>query len=228
MILIGQYDSPFVRRVAHRAAALWLPFEHGRGRPSAMPTRSRRINPLRRVPTLVLDGGEALIESTAILDYLDELVGPEKAMIAERGDGAAAAIADLRAGQRARRQGGQPDLRAGAAQGAARALGRALPSRRSAACSTCWRRSARRSRRRTGSASASATPTSWWPARCALPARRIRRCCRRALSGADGARRALRGAAAVPGDRAAARSRRRGRAAHMLLLLWAKVARAPD
>ena len=42
-------------------------------------------NPLRRVPTLVLDDGEALIESTAILDYLDELVGPEKAMIAVRG-----------------------------------------------------------------------------------------------------------------------------------------------
>ena len=34
------------------------------------------------MPTLVLDDGEALIESTAILDYLDELVGPDKAMIA--------------------------------------------------------------------------------------------------------------------------------------------------
>jgi glutathione S-transferase len=33
----------------------------------------------------VLDGGEALIESTAILDYLDEVAGPEKAMIAARG-----------------------------------------------------------------------------------------------------------------------------------------------
>ena len=42
-------------------------------------------NPLRRVPTLVLDDGEALIESTAILDFLDELVGPDRAMIAERG-----------------------------------------------------------------------------------------------------------------------------------------------
>ena len=42
-------------------------------------------NPLRRVPTLVLEGGEALIESTAILDYLDELVGPDKAMIAAKG-----------------------------------------------------------------------------------------------------------------------------------------------
>jgi glutathione S-transferase len=43
------------------------------------------FNPLRRVPTLVLDGGEALIESTAILDYLDELVGSERAMIPARG-----------------------------------------------------------------------------------------------------------------------------------------------
>jgi glutathione S-transferase len=44
-------------------------------------------NPLRRVPTLVLDSGEALIESAAILDYLDDLVGPEKAMIAASGPG---------------------------------------------------------------------------------------------------------------------------------------------
>jgi len=33
-------------------------------------------NPLRRVPTLLLDDGEVLIESTAILDHLDEAVGP--------------------------------------------------------------------------------------------------------------------------------------------------------
>ena len=43
------------------------------------------FNPLRRVPTLVLDDGEALIESTAILDYLDELAGVQDAMIAENG-----------------------------------------------------------------------------------------------------------------------------------------------
>ena len=62
----------------------------GRGRPSATPRRLAAFNPLRRVPTLVLDGGEALIESTAILDYLDELVGPDKAMIAESGPAAPA------------------------------------------------------------------------------------------------------------------------------------------
>jgi glutathione S-transferase len=38
------------------------------------------------VPTLVLDSGEALIESTVILDYLDELAGPEKAGVAARGE----------------------------------------------------------------------------------------------------------------------------------------------
>ena len=37
------------------------------------------------MPTLLLDDGEVLIESTAILDYLDETVGPSRAMIAENG-----------------------------------------------------------------------------------------------------------------------------------------------
>ena len=85
MILIGQYDFPFVRRVAIALRLYGLPFEH---RPWSTFRDGGKIapyNPLRRVPTLVLDGGEALIESTAITDYLDELVGPEKAMIAERG-----------------------------------------------------------------------------------------------------------------------------------------------
>jgi glutathione S-transferase len=85
MILIGQYDSPFVRRVAIALRLYDLAFEH---RPWSTFGDAEKIapyNPLRRVPTLVLDGGEALIESTIILDYLDELVGPEKAMIAERG-----------------------------------------------------------------------------------------------------------------------------------------------
>ena len=43
------------------------------------------FNPLRRVPTLLLNDGEVLIESGAILDHLDELVGPGRALIAEHG-----------------------------------------------------------------------------------------------------------------------------------------------
>jgi glutathione S-transferase len=85
MILIGQYDSPFVRRVAIAMRLYGVGFEH---RPWSTFGDGDKIaphNPLRRVPTLVLDSGEALIESAAILDYLDEWIGPDQAMIAARG-----------------------------------------------------------------------------------------------------------------------------------------------
>jgi glutathione S-transferase len=85
MFLIGQYDSPFVRRSAIAMRLYDLPFEHRPWSTFGDGDKIARYNPLRRVPTLVLDDGEALIDSTAILDYLDERVGPEKAMIAARG-----------------------------------------------------------------------------------------------------------------------------------------------
>jgi glutathione S-transferase len=85
MILIGQYDSPFVRRVAIALRLYGLPFEHRPWSTFGDAEKLAPYNPLRRVPTLVLDDGETLIESTAILDYLDELVGPKKAMVAEKG-----------------------------------------------------------------------------------------------------------------------------------------------
>ena len=80
MILIGQYNSPFVRRVAIALRLYALPFEHRPWSTFGDADRIAPYNPLRRVPTLVLDGGEALIESAMILDYLDERVGPERAM----------------------------------------------------------------------------------------------------------------------------------------------------
>ncbi|MFZ2159530.1 MAG: glutathione S-transferase family protein [Bradyrhizobium sp.] len=85
MILIGQYDSPFVRRVAIALRLYGLPYEHRPWSTFGDADKIAAFNPLRRVPTLLLDDGEVLIESSAILDYLDELVGPEKAMIAEKG-----------------------------------------------------------------------------------------------------------------------------------------------
>jgi len=86
MFLIGQYDSPFVRRVAIALRLYGMAFEHRPWSTFGDADTIAPYNPLRRVPTLVLDSGEALIESTAILDSLDELVGPERAMMAERGD----------------------------------------------------------------------------------------------------------------------------------------------
>jgi glutathione S-transferase len=47
--------------------------------------RIAEISPLRRIPILVADDGEALTESYAILDYLDDLVGPDRALIARTG-----------------------------------------------------------------------------------------------------------------------------------------------
>src|SRR3954463_13607706 len=81
MILIGQYDSPFVRRVALALRLYGLPFEHRPWSTFGDADKIAPYNPLRRVPTLVLDGGEVLIESTAILDHLGETVGASRAMI---------------------------------------------------------------------------------------------------------------------------------------------------
>lgn len=85
MILIGQYDSPFVRRVAIALALYGFPYEHRPWSTFGDADKIAPYNPLRRVPTLVLDDGETQIESTAILDYLDERAEPGKALIAENG-----------------------------------------------------------------------------------------------------------------------------------------------
>ena len=85
MFLIGQYDSPFVRRVAIALRLYGIAFEHRPWSTFAEGDKIARYNPLRRVPTLVLDDGEALIDSTVILDHLDEHVGPERAMIPRGG-----------------------------------------------------------------------------------------------------------------------------------------------
>ncbi|MEK7246299.1 MAG: glutathione S-transferase family protein, partial [Pseudomonadota bacterium] len=45
----------------------------------------RAVNPLGRVPALILDSGETLIESGAILDYLDETAGPARALVPPQG-----------------------------------------------------------------------------------------------------------------------------------------------
>lgn len=80
MILIGQYDSPFVRRVGIALTLYGLPFEHRPWSTFADADRIRPYNPLTRVPTLVLDDGDVLIESHHILDYIDGLVPADRVM----------------------------------------------------------------------------------------------------------------------------------------------------
>lgn len=85
MILIGQYDSPFVRRVAIAMRLYGFEYEHRPWSVFGDADKIAPINPLIRVPTLVTDDGEALLESAAILDWLDDLAGPDKALIARTG-----------------------------------------------------------------------------------------------------------------------------------------------
>jgi glutathione S-transferase len=85
MILIGQYDSPFVRRVAIALKLYSMAYEHRPWSTFGDGDRIAAYNPLLRVPTVVLDDGEVLIDSVTILDYLDEVAGPSKALIAGSG-----------------------------------------------------------------------------------------------------------------------------------------------
>lgn len=84
MILIGQYDSPFVRRVGIALTLYGLDFEHRPWSAFSDAYRIRPHNPLGRVPALILDSGESLIDSHYILDYLDNLVAEADALAPRR------------------------------------------------------------------------------------------------------------------------------------------------
>lgn len=83
--LIGQYDSPFVRRVAVALTHYGFAYEHLPWSVWADAARIAPYSPLLRVPVLLMEDGTALLESFAILDALDELVGPERALLARAG-----------------------------------------------------------------------------------------------------------------------------------------------
>ena len=78
MKLLGRYASPYARRVGVSMHLMGLPFEHAPIPVFDDPEAVKAHNPVVRVPTLVLEDGEALVESYAILDWLDEQAGPDK------------------------------------------------------------------------------------------------------------------------------------------------------
>ncbi|HEY5337434.1 MAG TPA: glutathione S-transferase N-terminal domain-containing protein [Rhizomicrobium sp.] len=85
MILVGQYDSPFVRRVAVSLRVLGFAYEHDTRSVFGDFDSMRGTNPLGRIPSLLLDDGETLLDSAAILDWLDETVGPDRALVPSAG-----------------------------------------------------------------------------------------------------------------------------------------------
>lgn len=80
MILVGQYDLPFVRRVAVTLKHYHMPFTRNTMSVFSDAKDMQKINPLVRVPSLILESGETLIDSSAIIDCLDEMAGPARAL----------------------------------------------------------------------------------------------------------------------------------------------------
>lgn len=78
MQLIGVNRSPYTRRVAITLQVYGVPYEQRDLSGFGNRAEVRAANPLGRIPALVLDGGETLIDSAAIVDHLDETYGGDR------------------------------------------------------------------------------------------------------------------------------------------------------
>jgi glutathione S-transferase len=85
-VLYGRHASPFVRRVAVTMRLYGIGYRHVPLMPFG-PDKAElaKFNPIARVPALQLGGGEMLIDSAVILDYLDQLAGSKRALIPAAG-----------------------------------------------------------------------------------------------------------------------------------------------
>ena len=85
MILVGQFDSPVTRRVGIVLSLYGMPFTRDTRSVFGDFAALAKITPMTRIPALILDDGEVLIDSAAIIDHLDELAGPSRALISPNG-----------------------------------------------------------------------------------------------------------------------------------------------
>jgi glutathione S-transferase len=85
MKLIGVNRSPYTRRVAITLTALGVSYEQRCVSGFGNRDEVRGHNPLGRIPALVLDDGETLIDSGAIVDHLDETYGGERPTVPRSG-----------------------------------------------------------------------------------------------------------------------------------------------
>ncbi len=84
-VLIGQYDSPFVRRVAIALRRYGVAYDHRPWSVWSDADQLGQLNPLMRVPVLVVEDGTPLYESGAILELLDETAGADRALLPRSG-----------------------------------------------------------------------------------------------------------------------------------------------
>ena len=92
MILIGVNRSPYTRRVAITLQHYGMSYETRDLTGFANWEEVKVSNPLGRIPALILDDGEALVDSGAIVDHLDEVHGAEGALIPPNGAGRRAVL----------------------------------------------------------------------------------------------------------------------------------------
>lgn len=78
MKLIGMLDSPYVRRVAICLKLLKLDFEHQSISVFSTYDAFAKINPVVKAPTLILDNGQSVMDSTVILQYVTMLAAPDQ------------------------------------------------------------------------------------------------------------------------------------------------------
>ena len=76
MVLIGMLDSPYVRRVAVSLRLMGVPHEHRQLSVFRTWDDFHAVNPVVKAPSFVCDDGTVLMDSTLILDYLEERVVP--------------------------------------------------------------------------------------------------------------------------------------------------------
>jgi glutathione S-transferase len=85
MLLIGVNRSPYTRRVAITLTAYGVAYEQKCVSGFGNREEVRAINPLGRIPALVLDSGETLLDSGAIIDHLDEVYGGDRPLTPQSG-----------------------------------------------------------------------------------------------------------------------------------------------
>jgi glutathione S-transferase len=85
MQLVGPWMSGYTRRVGTTLHLLNIPFEHLPFHAYQQRDRLRAFSPMMRVPALKLDDGQILIDSGAIVDYLDSLVPPAQRLMPASG-----------------------------------------------------------------------------------------------------------------------------------------------
>jgi glutathione S-transferase len=86
MKILGSPSSPFVRKVRVIAAEKAIPLEYLVERPNVPGSRIPQLNPLGKIPVLLLDDGQALYDSVVIGEYFEGL-RPQPRLVPEEFSG---------------------------------------------------------------------------------------------------------------------------------------------